>query len=64
VLDPTSLAFRDVASKKDNDGMKIGARQHTRPVLRVAGTCHAQDFRSSSYALAKFFWKTGEGVIV
>src|SRR5438046_9339880 len=44
--------------------MKIGARQPTPPVLRVVCTRHAKGLRSRCHALAKFFWKTGEGMIV
>jgi peroxiredoxin family protein len=64
VLHAASLALRNVASEKNNDGMKIGACQPTCPVFRVVSTCQTQDIRPSCHSLAKFLGKTREGIIV
>src|SRR4029453_12351338 len=58
VLRHASLALCLIAGEEDNDGMEIGARQATYPVVGMVCSCVAEDLRAGGHALPELF---GEG---
>jgi hypothetical protein len=55
----TPLSLRDIAREQYDNGMQGWTCQASNPVIRMVGSCNAEDIRTRSHALPELFGKGG-----
>src|SRR5258708_16897765 len=64
MLASASLSFRHIAGKENDNSVKIGICQASRPMIGMIGASYAEDIRPSGHPLTKLFRKSSQRHII